>query len=79
MGSSDIASCTCAAGSFGAECAPCPTGHPQPHTRLTERVFYIDNPLVRIHFITEMIYPNGLAPWEFVPFPGSSLVCLPSS
>ena len=30
-----------------------------------EREFFIDNPLVRIHFIVEMIRWTGLAPWEF--------------
>jgi len=35
--------------------------------------FFIDNPLVRIHFIIEMIWWTGLAPWEFeFPFPGKS-------
>ena len=38
----------------------------------SERGFFIDNLLVRVHFIIEMIRWNGLAPWEFeVPFPGS--------
>ena len=37
-----------------------------------EREFFIDNPLVRIHFIIEMTWWTGLAPWEFeFPFPGS--------
>jgi len=37
-----------------------------------EREFFIDNLLVRIHFILEMIWWTGLAPWEFeLPFPGS--------
>ena len=41
-----------------------------PRTR-SERVFLIDNLLVRIHFIIEMIWWTGLAPWEFgLPFPG---------
>jgi hypothetical protein len=36
------------------------------------RELFIDNPLVRIHFIIEMIWWIGLAPWEFeFPFPGS--------
>jgi len=36
------------------------------------REFFIDNLLVRIHFIIEMIRWTGLAPWEFkFPFPGS--------
>ena len=34
--------------------------------------FFIDNLLVRIHFINVMIRWIGLAPWEFeFPFPGS--------
>ena len=37
-----------------------------------EREFFIDNILVRIHFIIEMIWWTGLAPWEFeFPFLGS--------
>ena len=37
-----------------------------------ERDFFIDNLLVRIHFIIEMIGWPGLAPWGFeFPFPGS--------
>ena len=37
-----------------------------------EREFFIDNRLVRIHFIIVMIRWTGLAPWEFEsPFPGS--------
>jgi hypothetical protein len=37
-----------------------------------EREFFIDNSLVRIHFIIEMIWWTGLAPWEFeFTFPGS--------
>ena len=37
-----------------------------------EREFFIDNLLVRIHFIIAMIRWTGLAPWEFdFPFPGS--------
>ena len=31
-----------------------------------ERQFFIDNLLVRIHFIIEMIKWTGLAPWELV-------------
>ena len=47
-----------------------------------EREFFIDNLLVRIHFIIVMIRWSGLAPWEFeFPFPGSLtstfLVCSP--
>ena len=37
-----------------------------------EREIFIDNLLVRIHFIIEMIPWTGLAPWGFeFPFPGS--------
>ena len=37
-----------------------------------EREFFIDNLLVRIHYIIVMIKWTGLAPWEFeFPFPGS--------
>jgi len=37
-----------------------------------EREFFIDNLLIRIHFIIVMIRWTGLAPWEFqFPFPGS--------
>ena len=37
-----------------------------------EREFFIDNLLVRIHFIIVMMRWTGLAPWEFeLPFPGS--------
>jgi len=37
-----------------------------------EREFFIDNLLVRIHFIIEMIWWTSLARWEFdFPFPGS--------
>ena len=44
-----------------------------PHAGCSkEREFFIDNLLVRIHFITVMIRWTGLAPWEFeFPFPGS--------
>jgi len=34
---------------------------------LPEREFFIDNLLVRIHFIIVMIWWTGLAPWEFAP------------
>ena len=30
-----------------------------------ERQYFVDNPLVRIHFIIEMISWTGLAPWDF--------------
>ena len=48
-------------------------GAPAPLRRgLSERQFFIDNLLVRIHFIIVMIRWTGLAPWEFeFPFPGS--------
>ena len=37
-----------------------------------EREFFIDNLLVRLHFIIVMIRRTGLAPWEFeCPFPDS--------
>ena len=36
-----------------------------PPLILLERVFIIDNLLVRIHFIIEMIRWTGLAPWDF--------------
>jgi len=37
-----------------------------------QRELFIDNLLVRIHFIIVMIRWTGLAPWEFeFPFPGS--------
>ena len=38
-----------------------------------EKEFFIDNLLVRIHFIIVMIRWTGLAPWEFeFPFPAHS-------
>ena len=41
-------------------------------TRAPERCFSVDNLLVRIHFIIEMMWWTGLAPWEFeFSFPGS--------
>ena len=30
-----------------------------------DSAFFVDNLLVRIHFIIEMIWRTGLAPWEF--------------
>jgi len=40
--------------------------------RGSKRELFIDNLLVRIHFIIVMIRWAGLAPWEFEsPFPGS--------
>jgi len=45
---------------------------PSRHAVEREREFFIDNLLVRIHFIIVMIRWTGLAPWEFeFPFPGS--------
>jgi len=46
---------------------------PEPHLlSAQEREFFIDNLLVRIHFINVTIRWTGLAPWEFeLPFPGS--------
>ena len=42
------------------------------YIRTREREFFIDNLLVRIHFIIEMIWWTGLAPREFeFLFPGS--------
>jgi len=39
---------------------------------VSEREFFIDNLLVRVHLIIEMIRWTGLAPWEFeFPFSGS--------
>ena len=36
------------------------------------REFFIDDLIIRIHFINAMIRWTGLAPWEFeFPFPGS--------
>ena len=41
-------------------------------TLRVQREIFIDNLLVRIHFIIVMIRWTGLAPWEFeFPFPGS--------
>ena len=38
----------------------------------SEKEFFIDTPLVRLHFIIEVIWWSGLAPWEFrFPLPGS--------
>ena len=45
-----------------------------------ERGFFIDNLLVRIHFIIMMIRWTSLAPWEFeFPFPGGFTSTLQSS
>ena len=42
-----------------------------------ERELFIDNLMVRIHFIIVMMW-TGLAPWEFeLPFPGSLTSTLP--
>jgi len=44
---------------------------PDP-SHLPAREFFIDNLLVRVHFIVVMIRWTGLAPWLFeFPFPGS--------
>ena len=44
-------------------------GPPPPHGKITDQVlpvsFFIDNLLVRIHFIIVMIRRTGLAPWVF--------------
>jgi len=46
------------------------------HHRLPEREFFIDNLLVRIHFIIVMIRWTGLAPWEFgFPLPPATPSC----
>ena len=46
---------------------------------VAEREFFIDNLLVRIHFIIVMIRWTGLAPWEFeFPFPGSLTYTFPA-
>ena len=43
-----------------------------PETPKQEREFFIDNLLVRIHFIIVMTRWTGLTPWEFeFPFQGS--------
>ena len=44
---------------------------------LPEREFFIENLLVRIHFIIVMIRRTGLAPWEF-EFPFQVALHLPS-
>ena len=51
---------------------PCRATRGRRHATPPEREFFIDNLLVRIHFIIVMIRWTGLAPWEFEsPFPGS--------
>jgi len=49
------------------ETAKRPRGRPpkDPHAHAQVREFFIDNLLVRIHFIIVMIWWTGLAPWEF--------------
>ena len=42
-----------------------PSPRPQGPLLLGESEFFIDNLLVRIHFIIVMIRWTGLAPWEF--------------
>jgi len=40
--------------------------------RVVESELFIDNLLVRVHFINVVIRWTGLVPWEFeYPFPGS--------
>ena len=56
--------------------------HHPPQTHTLAREFFIDNLLVRIHFIIVMIRWTGLAPWEFdmgVPRPGASSPWPPSA
>ena len=62
---------------------PTPTLSPNSTSLARERELCIDNLLVRIHFIIEIIWWTGLAPWESeFPVPGSphtrvlSLSCL---
>ena len=45
--------------------SPLAGGRVQPQTPEPERDFFIDNLLVRIHFIIEIIWWTGLAPWKF--------------
>ena len=48
------------------------SGAAPPALPPAEREFFIDNLLVRIHFVIVMIRWTGLAPWEIeFPFPGS--------
>jgi len=45
---------------------------PEPQNLVPEIELFIDNLLVRIHFIIVMVRRTGLAPWEFeFPFRGS--------
>ena len=37
----------------------------RPASAWLERYFFIDNLLVRVHFVIEMIRWTGLVPWEF--------------
>jgi len=46
-------------------CLPLACLQVRGHGPAREREFFIDNLLVRIHFIIEMIGWTGLAPWEF--------------
>jgi len=45
----------------------------------TQREFFVDNLLVRIHFIIVVVRWTGLAPWEFeFPFfPTQTILCRP--
>ena len=51
--------------------------YPSLSIRWTERQFFIDNLLIRIHFIIVMVRWTGLAPWEF-EFPFQAALHLPS-
>jgi len=49
-------------------------------TPIRDREFFIYNLLVRIHFITEMIWRTGLAPLEFeFPLPSKPETINPKS
>ena len=48
------------------------SSNPRHSSSASEKEFFIDNLVVRIHSIIVMIRWTGLAPWEFeFPFPGS--------
>ena len=51
------------------------------HRRLATRVreIFIDNLLVRIHYIIVMMRWTGLAPWEFLNSPFQVALHLPST
>jgi len=48
----------------GSGSASRPSNLPSAAAPRQEIMFFFDNPLVRIHFIIEMIWRNGLAPFE---------------